>query len=579
MSTLFRFIPRVGASIDPRLDRLVAEPEVTIGRSPASGLQLKKPGLRYHHAVIREDGPSLTVEALAGATLKKDGAETSRLTLRPGDTVRIGAYLFAMLDADPTGLADHVVTVTAAEEGAFDEAAQARSYMSLFDVHLPNVRLYAFVLSVVLFALFFIVPVIFGPTHLGSSWTTKAGREEQALSVHSNMFQSAIAWNVGEISSAHKAFGTNCKSCHESPFVPVRSSSCLACHSGIGQHADPHIAPDVDLTKERCESCHHEHKGQTLATKDDQSDCGSCHGSIKNSAPQTKLRDVSDFGTNHPDFMVSLVQDPEKMTFARFALDDKNAVDNSHIKFTHKTHLKLDKVKEKAAKAGETTCDTCHEAAPGGMVFKRVNYERNCAECHLLQFEPLHPEWRLPHGHPEDVANRLRGYYSEAALRNETFPKPRSDIFEKPGADLPPPDPSGKEMVSSQTANAMMSSIARSACGQCHVTEPPAAGADPSAWKVLPVYVPDRFLPKAQFRHDKHNTMTCQGCHAAETSDGGVQVLIPGIETCKGCHAGQGGAPQRIASRCVDCHIFHNPEHPVEGSNLRAAAAAMETGK
>src|ERR1700761_3237532 len=149
MSTLFRFIPRVGASIDPRLDRLVAEPEVTIGRAHDAGLQLKRAGLRWHHAVIREDGKVLTVEALAGATLKKDGADTGRVTLRPGDTIRIGAYLFALQEADPMGLADHVVTVTTAEEGAFDEATQAKSYMSQFDVHLPNVRLYAFVLSVV----------------------------------------------------------------------------------------------------------------------------------------------------------------------------------------------------------------------------------------------------------------------------------------------------------------------------------------------------------------------------------------------------------------------------------------------
>src|SRR3569833_1824318 len=239
MSTLFRFIPRVGASIDPRLDKLVAEPEVTVGCSPDAGLQLKKAGLRFNHAVIREDGQFLMLEALPGATLKKDGADTARVTLRPGDTVRIGAYLLALQEADPMGLADHVVTVTAAEEGAFDEATQAKSYMGLFDVGLPNIRLYGFVLSVIVFALFFIIPVAFGPTKLGSSWTTKEGRSEQALSVHSNMFQSAIAWNVGEMSSAHKAFGTNCKSCHESPIIPVRSSSCLACHSGIGQHADP----------------------------------------------------------------------------------------------------------------------------------------------------------------------------------------------------------------------------------------------------------------------------------------------------------------------------------------------------
>src|SRR2546430_12318744 len=48
---------------------------VTIGRSPDAGLQLKKPGLRYHHAVIREDGQYLTVEALAGARSEEHTSE------------------------------------------------------------------------------------------------------------------------------------------------------------------------------------------------------------------------------------------------------------------------------------------------------------------------------------------------------------------------------------------------------------------------------------------------------------------------------------------------------------------------
>ena len=574
MSTLFRFIPRVGASIDPRQDRVIEEPSIIVGRAPDCGLRMKRDGLRYHHAVLREDGANIWVEALPGATLKKGTSEVPSSLLAVGDSIRIGPFIFTQVAPDESTPADHVVTVTAAEEGAFDEAAQAKSYMSRFDVTLPNIRLFAFALSVVVFALFFIVPIVFGPIHTAASWTTKAGRTQAALSVHESIFHSAALWNVGEMSGAHKAFGTNCASCHESAFVPVRSSSCLSCHQTIGQHADPHMSPDADLNKQRCESCHHEHKGMTLATRNDQADCVSCHQDTKSYAPNTKLHDVRDFGSDHPEFSVSLVQDAALHTVARFPLDDKNAVDNSHLKFTHMTHLKLEKVKAAGAKVG-STCATCHEETPGGMVFKPVTYDKACAECHQLQFEPKHPEWRLPHGHPEDVANRLRGYYSEAALANETFPAPNSDIFAKPGAPLPPP-PTGAEMVSAQTANAMMSAIARSACGECHVTQAPAAGEPASAWKILPVYVPDRFLPKAQFRHDKHATMTCQGCHAAETSDGGVTALIPGIETCRGCHAGESGAPQRIASRCVSCHVFHNPEHPIVETRATEATEATK---
>lgn len=570
MTTLFHFISRVGASIDPRLDRLVAEPEITVGRAPDCTLSLNRAGLRFRHAVLRADGNGLSVEALPGGVLKKDGAEVSHVRLGVGETVRIGPYIFAVVAPDEAAGAERVVTVTTADENAFDEVAQARRYMGLFDVALPNIRLSAFVLSVLVFLVFFVLPLIFGPLHPGASWTTKAGRVEAEMSSQGGLLHSAALWNVGEISGAHKAFGTGCKNCHETAFVPVRSTACLSCHQAIGQHADPHMSPAVDLTKERCESCHHEHKGRTLATKDDQSDCVSCHADLKNSAPETKPKNVHDFGTDHPEFSPSLVQDPVTHALARFALDDKNAVDNSHLKFTHMTHLKLDKVKKAGAEKG-STCATCHEEAPGGMVFKPVSFDRSCADCHQLQFEPKHPEWKLPHGHPEDVANRLRGYYSEAALNNETFPAPRSDIFEKPGADLPRPTPTGAEMVSAKTAEAMMSAIARSACGQCHVTAPPAAGEDAAAWKILPVYVPDSFLPKAKFRHDKHVTMTCQGCHAAETSDGGVTALLPSVETCKGCHAGEGGAPQRIASRCIDCHVFHNPQHPIAG--VRAAVA------
>jgi hypothetical protein len=227
MSTLLRFIPRVGASIDPRQDRLVAEPEITIGRAPDCGLQLKRAGMRFRHAVLREDGADITIEALAGASLKKGTTDTSKVRLAIGDSVRVGPYIFAAVAPDETSGADHVVTVTAAEEGAFDEAVQAKSYISRFDVSLPNIRLAAFITSVLVFVLFFVVPIIFGPLKPGDSWTTKAGRAEASLEVHQGLFHSARLWNVGEISGAHKAFGTNCASCHESPFVPVRSSSCM----------------------------------------------------------------------------------------------------------------------------------------------------------------------------------------------------------------------------------------------------------------------------------------------------------------------------------------------------------------
>ena len=128
MSTLFRFIPRVGASIDPRQDRLIEDTAIIVGRAPDCGLRMKRDGLRFHHAVLREDGANIWVEALPGGTLKKGSAEVPNVHLAVGDSVRIGPFIFTLVAPDETGPpADHVVTVTAAEEGAIDEAAQAKS--------------------------------------------------------------------------------------------------------------------------------------------------------------------------------------------------------------------------------------------------------------------------------------------------------------------------------------------------------------------------------------------------------------------------------------------------------------------
>jgi hypothetical protein len=104
----------------------------------------------------------------------------------------------------------------------------------------------------------------------------------------------------------------------------------------------------------------------------------------------------------------------------------------------------------------------------------------------------------------------------------------------------------------------MMSTIARSTCGECHVTIPPAAGQPNDAWRIAPVFVPDRYMPSSLFRHASHATSTCQNCHAAATSNLGAISLLPGIGTCRACHAGEAAPASRISSSCASCHRFHD---------------------
>lgn len=432
------------------------------------------------------------------------------------------------------------------------------SYLRRFTVKMPNIRLWSFLLSVALVVLCLLVPILFGPTAFHSGWTSRAGRTEADGRWSGQWIHPASFWTVGEMSKGHVAFGGDCSACHESAFVRVRSSACQSCHTQTGPHADPHRTPMTDMSAERCESCHIEHMGQAIATRNDPAGCIECHRDLKKVAPETTLKNVTDFAGGHPNFAPALVADAKSGGLKRFAMDDPKAEDHGNLRFTHMTHVKLPAIQKRGAEQGGT-CALCHQPAPGGTGFKPVSFDRDCASCHTLQFEPRHPEWRLPHGHPDEVASRIAGFYAGAALAGEKFEAPRSDLFARPGAPPPAPAPTGAAMVSSQTAAAMMSSIARSACGQCHVTTPPASGAPATAWTVEPVLVPDHFLTKAAFRHDKHETTPCQTCHAAETSNGGPLQTLPGIEVCRGCHSGNEPAPQRVTTSCVTCHSFHTP--------------------
>ena len=586
METLFRFQPRPGGTIDASLDWKTPLSSIRIGRSPDSELRLQRSGLRYRHAVLQVDGAGLTVTAESGGSLGPVAQPISRARLeKPGDQVRAGPDVLTLTAPDPALGADRVVVVTLDEEVPFNETARAAQHLAQFSVALPNIRLMATGLSLLVFICFFVLPLVFAPIKAEKAWTTSAGRVA-AESVGENAPQRLAAlWEVGTISKAHSAFATNCAACHESGFVRVRSSACLDCHRTIGQHADPHLAPSADLSMQRCETCHHEHKGMLIETHDDQHDCVSCHGDLHSVAPGTHLADVRDFGRHHPQFSPSLVQDAALHTVRRFELDDPKAEDHGNLRFTHARHLQLYKVAA-PGNVGGAVCGQCHVAAPGGLVFKPVSFEASCASCHKLQFEPKHPEWRLPHGHREEILSRVEGFYAQAALAGETFAAPSSALFEKPGTLPAPVAVTPAAVVSAQTAATMVASIANSACGECHATAPPGPSEAPTEWKVLPVWQPDHYLTKARFSHDKHLTMQCLDCHAASASNGGVMTMLPGIETCRSCHSGEAGAEQRVASGCITCHAFHDASRPLvtqvtavseQHTKLSSSASSAET--
>ncbi len=538
-------------------DTPLAEP-VHFGRADTCGLRVLRAGVAFCHATLTRDGDAVRIEAAPETVLGPAGkpARSARL-LGEGDSVRIGPCTLTLRAPASEGPVLELAEDPPTEE---TEEVRAERHFAAFDVRLPNVRLMGTALTCAILVLLFAFPLAFSPS-AGSA------DAHQATALAALRRPAQTVWNVGQISRAHGGFGAECAFCHTAAFAHASQSSCLACHAGIGQHASPVLAPAADIEGVNCEHCHLEHKGPAMAVRNRQADCASCHVNIRAAAPHTLLRNVDDFSDGHPQFKAALVQDATLHRTARFEIGDEHAPDHSNLKFTHATHLKLAGLR--AAGGGEA-CSLCHAPTPGGTSFKPVAFDTACASCHTLQFDPDHPQWRLPHGRADEVQSRVAGYYARAVLAGENFFQPPADLFRKPGAPPDPPRPAGAALVSAMTAQAMASSIARSACGECHTMMAAAPGTPEGGFTVAPVFVPDSYQPSTKFSHAAHATSSCSSCHAAKSSDGGPTALLPGISTCRNCHAGAAGAPQRVASDCAFCHRFHDAALPL-ASRVSAA--------
>ena len=444
---------------------------------------------------------------------------------------------------------------------------RAGQYFSIYNVIPPRVGLLSWVCGLLSLLLVLVVPLVTG---FGQSERAEKGQERTHVAQST---LSVPAWNVGEISRAHALYTNSCTECHTSPFARVASDNCLRCHKTVGQHADPVIAPAADLSGELCESCHREHKGQTLATRSSQDFCVGCHGDIRSHAVRTSLRNVRDF-TDHPPFAPALFD-----AAAAVALSVPKPGDAApnwqpwtspanrarNLYFSHARHLNPPDTGEReipgpGRRMVRLECSDCHHPDPGGRQMAAVDFEKSCRSCHRLTFEPSRPDWQLPHGQPALVFEQLVSFYGRQALEGEDA-KPEGG---------PPPRPAKRETdkdallaaARERAAATMQSSIKPSLCGTCHMLDQ--SSTDPSRWSVKPVRIPTNFFRRADFSHAKHATQDCTDCHGAAMRNGeSPEDLLPEISVCRQCHTGIEGAPKKIASTCISCHQFHNPRLPL----------------
>ena len=551
MRILIREIRRVAGDSVEHIDTTFDGDVLTIGRATDQVIQLQDRQLALSHSEIHMSGRHLAIRAQGREQLFVNGKRTRATRINVGDEVEIGAYKFTIRQAPPGY--DYAITVEAGEASADDVAFGANFRQSLDETGLSKRKLSWLFGSLVL-VLFLGIPAIGLFDHDLAAKLREMPVPDDGL------------WSSGPLHSAHRFMGDNCNACHVVPFVMVRDAQCIACHTSVTHHVDPEVHHFDYLEETRCATCHKEHKEPGVLVRQDQGLCGDCHGDLMaSSASPVSLYDASDFEHHHPEFRLSMLVPSGgalDMTWEveRVAVSEPGLVEQSNLKFPHDVHLDAAGIDGPDGNV-RMVCSDCHRAEAGGAYMQPVTMEAHCADCHLLTFDPGAPERQLPHGQPDMVVRLLEEFYSREFLWGEAQAPTARSIREarRPGqmsAMTAAERAQAVERAQQRALEVAETIFERTTCAICHEVERVDDPGRVSPWQVLPVRLANVWMPKSWFDHGSHRTMACVDCHEAETSSSAHDVLMPDIASCRECHGG-GHAKDKLASDCVDCHVFH----------------------
>ena len=406
-------------------------------------------------------------------------------------------------------------------------------------------------------------------------------------------------------------------------------AACLQCHGGtrlhvpqaasLGFRAVAEELPIVHAT--HCATCHREHAGHERMALPGAQSCTTCHNDAgKLAAARTlmtaKFTPVAASGENRDlgDGVIRFLapaQPPEKFPLfpsyekghPPFAYEQPGVRDPAALKFNHRTHLR--------GIAYRLDCASCHQPGADGIYMQPVKYERHCAQCHSLQFQPSLPALRIPHRDPGEVryfllsredsfehALRAEGVTDPEALRQRVQAEMQAlhqrglddlhELEQRVYFEGDPPDVEGDRHMRDGNAKFLTE------CAKCHVVHPGDAGQPP---KVEPPMMADRWVQHGPFTHLPHQHMSCIDCHgAAPESTRTSDILLPPQKLCAECHRAPAAmtdstAPAPVDGRavaaaqranggikwdCTSCHTFHAP--PDAERMIKAIAPAPDPG-
>lgn len=522
---------------------------LTIGRAADQAIFLPDLRAALNHARVTLLAPGqYKIESLILAGIRVNDEITYATTGGPGTLVAIGNTRLTLLAA-PQDF-DGGVEVSTLDKGeqkaeVAQQAKPTRLAQTRLSKRWPSWLLFA---GILIFGL--------GLPMLGH-FMPGFGRTLARVPV----LPSTQSWNPGTLDSAHHFFASDCTKCHQQAFRTVRDAACLTCHANTAAHADPAKFNLPQLGNAQCRSCHQDHQGIRGLIRTDQRLCADCHVNLKaRTKGASTFVDVSDFGTNHPQFKLSLPEwdangnfAPQRVTWLADLKED------SGLKFNHEKHLKPDGLNTPSGHR-VLACADCHMPDAGGAKMRPVNFEAMCHSCHTLGFDALAPGREVPHGKVAAVAYTLNEYYAKVALEGGYADARSPAIVQERRRPGSPPLSQQQQQEAlawarDRAREATDSLFTGKACSTCHRVTAPRTPDD--TWHVAPVRVSGVWFADAKFTHAKHTTVGCEDCHdGARKSEQSSDLLIPGIDNCKQCHAGA-KAKDKVATTCIACHAYH----------------------